>query len=88
VRFSDVIQYLSYYFPLLLLSPSLMVAVYFFILVVLWCGRGRGWMLCHCEDGKVQVMLRLTVSQSVSQSVSMSWCQAHYGTYDQILFSV
>jgi hypothetical protein len=32
---------------------------------------------------KVKVMLRLTVSQSIS----MSWCQVHSGTCDQIVFS-
>jgi hypothetical protein len=35
-------------------------------------------------DVKVKVMLRLTVSQSVS----MSWCHVHSGTCGQIVFSV
>jgi hypothetical protein len=37
------------------------------------------WSRLHCDQFKVKVTLWLTVSQSVS----MSWCRAQSGTFDQ-----
>jgi hypothetical protein len=37
------------------------------------------------RGAEAEVTLRLAVSQSVSQSVSTSWCRAHCGTCHQVL---
>jgi hypothetical protein len=40
------------------------------------------------DGGVLKIKVKVTLRQTVSQSVSISRCQVHYGTCDQILFSV
>jgi hypothetical protein len=56
------------------ISPHLRCCFLSFFLSLKTCHRSRSYFT---TDG-----------QSVSQSVSMSWCRAHFGTCDQILFLV
>jgi hypothetical protein len=52
-------------------------------------GSGGGILnRLHTGSVKVQIKGKVTLRQTVSQSVSMSWCQVHSGTCDQILYSV